>query len=75
MHARTGAVRIVKEVYLWPLLSLAVVANAGAVLENRPDSSLVLTPQVGWLSGLGIGMGQLSCCDALKGTPFKCLRG
>ena len=28
-------------------------------------------PQVGWLSGLGIGKAQLSCCDAVKGTLFS----
>ena len=28
-------------------------------------------PQVGWLSGLGIVKGQLSCCDAMKGTFFS----
>ena len=31
--------------------------------------------RLGGFSGLGIGMGQLSCWDALKGTPFKFLRG
>ena len=28
-------------------------------------------PQVGWLSGLGVVKGQLSCCDAVKGTLFS----
>ena len=28
-------------------------------------------PQVGWLSGHGVVKGQLSCCDAVKGTLFS----
>ena len=40
-------------------------------MENRPDSSYGVTPQVGWLSRLGVVKGQLSCCDAVKGTLFS----
>ena len=47
-----------------------MVANAEAVGENRPDSCTG-QPQVGWLSVLGIVKGQLSCCDAVKGTLFS----
>ena len=47
MHTyRSGT--IVKGVYLWPLLTLAVVANAGAVWENRPDS--LYGSAIGWVA-------------------------
>ena len=39
-------------------------------MENRPNSSTG-QPQVGSLSGLGVGKGQLSCCDVVKGTLFS----
>ena len=47
-----------------------MVANAEAVGENRPDSCTG-QPQVGWLSGLGVGKGQLSCWEAVNGTLFS----
>ena len=47
-----------------------MVANAEAIGENRPDSCTG-QPQVGWLSGHGVVKGQLSCCDAVKGTFFS----
>ena len=53
------------------ILPSAQTQTLWAVLENRPDSLYGVTPQVGWLSGLGVEKGQLSCCDDVKGTLFS----
>ena len=51
--------------------SLAVDANAGAVLENRPNSSYGSNLRLGGFLDSVVGMGQLSCQDAVKGTLFS----